>query len=45
VKPKLILLNLRANQLAEAEEKLAAAEIELKAVRDLQASLKATFDT
>lgn len=44
VKPKLRLLQLRTTQLAEAEEKLAAAEAELNEVNRLKAELKAKFD-
>jgi len=44
VKPKLRLLELRTAQLAEAEEKLAAAESELNEVNRLKAELKAKFD-
>ena len=44
VKPKLRLLEIRTAELAEAEEKLAAAESELNAVNALKASLKAKFD-
>jgi len=44
VKPKLRLLEIRKVQLDDAEEKLAAAEVELQAVKDLQATLKAKFD-
>jgi len=44
VKPKLRLLELRTAQLAEAEEKLAAAEAELNEVNRLKAELKAKFD-
>ena len=44
VKPKLRLLQIRSAQLAEAEEKLAAAEAELTEVNRLKAELKAKFD-
>jgi len=44
VKPKLRLLEIRTAELAEAEEKLAAAEAELNEVNALKASLKAKFD-
>lgn len=44
VKPKLRLLEIRTAQLAEAEEKLAAAEAELFEVNRLKAELKAKFD-
>jgi len=43
VKPKLRLLEIRSAQLAEAEEKLAAAEAELMEVNKLKAELKAKF--
>jgi len=45
VKPKLRLLQIRSAQLAEAEEKLAAAEAELTEVNRLKAELKAKFDS
>jgi len=44
VKPKLRLLEVRTVQLAEAEEKLSAAESELNEVNKLKADLKAKFD-
>jgi dynein heavy chain len=45
VKPKLRLLEIRTAELAEAEEKLAAAEAELQEVNALKAALKAKFDS
>ena len=45
VKPKLRLLELRSAQLAEAEEKLSAAQAELAEVNRLKAELKAMFDS
>jgi len=45
VKPKLRLLEIRTAQLAEAEEKLNAAETELREVERLKAELKAKFDS
>lgn len=45
VKPKLRLLEIRTAQLAEAEEKLSAAEAELNEVNRLKAELKAKFDS
>ena len=45
VKPKLRLLEIRTAELAEAEEKLAAAENELQEVNALKAALKAKFDS
>lgn len=45
VKPKLRLLQIRSAELAEAEEKLAAAETELTEVNRLKAELKAKFDS
>jgi len=44
VKPKLRLLEIRTAQLAEAEDKLSAAEAELNEVNRLKAELKAKFD-
>ena len=44
VKPKLRLLEQRKAELAEAEEKLAAANTELAEVNKLKAELKAKFD-
>ena len=44
VKPKLRLLEQRKAELAEAEEKLAAANTELAEVNRLKAELKAKFD-
>lgn len=45
VKPKLRLLEQRKAELAEAEEKLAAANTELAEVNRLKAELKAKFDS
>jgi len=44
VKPKLRLLEIKMGELKEAESNLAAAEAELKAVQELQARLRKTFE-
>lgn len=44
VKPKLIILAQRTNQLQEAEHKLSVAEGELREVERFKAELKAKYD-